>query len=233
MSSMPSAEKIFREALRTNPTIDVNSLHKKTFKLMIKYRSKYYEKRVDEILAELDLPKEIHDKVKRKLLEPIVVGDKKYSNFMEEVSRRVSQAFQPISGYLAELCAERELERAGLVKDLHFTRRKERTDFIVYYPSVHSYKARHRIEVKNVSLRERAVRGLAFDGDSLFGFFNQLKEFTESNVYILEKQCDKTGGYCYIPPFILSRLPRTTKRFRPNTQFGRDMATFARTGSIP
>ncbi len=233
MPNIPSAEDIFREALKFTPDLDVNTLHRKTFELMIQYRSEYYERRVDEVLAELDLPREVHQRVKGKLLKPIVVGDKEYSNFIEEVSRRVSQAFQPISGYLAELCAERELEKAGLVKDLHFTRRKERTDFIIYYPTVYSPIARHRVEVKNVSLRERAVRGLAFDGDSLFGFFNQLREFTESNIKVLEGQCAKTGGYCYIPPNTLSQIPYTTTRFRPNTQFGKDMAKFAKTGLIP
>lgn len=233
MPSIPSAEEIFHEALKINPDFDVNSLHNKTFEVMIRYRTKYYEKRVDEILSELNLPKEIHRKVKKKLLEPVVVKYKEYSNFMEEVSRRVSQAFQPISGHLAELCAERELERAGLVKDIHFKMRKERTDLIIYHPKVYSYKSRHRVEVKNVSLRERAVRGLAFDGDSLFGFFNQLREFTESNVRVLERQCAKTGGYCYIPPSTLSQIHHITSRFRSNTRFGQDMATFVETGDIP
>jgi len=233
MRTVPPSESILSEALKNNPNVDVNSLHHETFNLMIHYRSKYYERRVNEILFELNLPKEIHDKVKSKLLEPIVVGDKEYSNFMEEVSRRISQAFQPISGHLAELCAERELERAGLKKDYHFTRRKERTDFIIYYPNLHSSKARHRIEVKNVSLRERATRGLAFDGDSLFGFFNQLSEFTESNVKVLEDLCIKTNGYCYIPPDTLRKIPYGTKRFRPNTQFGSDMAAFVKTGRMP
>src|SRR5579875_40866 len=201
MSSIPSAEEIFREALRFN--------------------------------SDLDLPKEIHHKVKKKLLEPVIIEDKEYSNFMEEVSRRVSQAFQPVSGYLAVLCAERELERVGLVKDLHFTKRKERTDFIVYHPDVNSYKSRHRVEVKNVSLRERGVRGLAFDGDSLFGFFNQPREFTESNVNVLDRQCASTGGFCYIPPDTLTQIPHVTIRFRPNTQFGKDMASFTKTGVIP
>jgi hypothetical protein len=233
MRIVPSAESILNEALKSDPNIDVNSLHRMTFYLMIHYRSQYYERRVNEILSELSLPKEIHEKVKRKLLEPIVVGDKEYSNFMEEVSRRVSQAFQPISGRLAELCAQRELERAGLKKDYHFARRKERTDFIVYYPNVLSPKARHRVEVKNVSLRERATRGLAFDGDSLFGFFNQVSEFTESNIKVLESLCIKTNGYCYIPPDILRQILYATKRFKPNTQFGEDMAVFAKTGRIP
>ena len=163
MRTVPSAESILREALRNNPDFDVNSLHSETFRLMIHFRTDYYERRVNEILSELNLPREMHDKVKSKLLEPIVVRGKEYSNFMEEVSRRVSQAFQPISGHLAELCAQRELERAGLRKDYHFTRRKERTDFIIYYPQIQSFRTRHRVEVKNVSLRERATRGLAFD----------------------------------------------------------------------
>ncbi|MHA1579488.1 MAG: hypothetical protein ACTSUQ_07665 [Candidatus Freyarchaeota archaeon] len=219
--------------MEKNPNLDVNSLHNETFFLMVRYRSKYYERRVNEILSDLNLPKEIHSKVKKKLLEPVVVEDKQYSNFMEKVSRRVSQAFQPISGYLAELCAQRELERAGLKKDYHFTRRKERTDFLIYYPNSHSPVAKHRVEVKNVKLRERAARGLAFDGDSLFGFFNQLSEFTESIVKILEELCVERKGYCYIPPNILSKISYPTTRFRPNTQFGRDMANFARTGIIP
>lgn len=233
MRTIPPAESMLNEALRNNPNLDLNSLHNETFRLMIRYRSEYYERRVNEILSDLNLPQEIHDKVKAKLLQPIVVGDKEYSNFMEEVSRRVSQAFQPISGYLAELCAQRELERAGLRKDYHFTRRKERTDFIIYYPNLHSPKARHRVEVKNVSLRERATRGLAFDGDTLFGFFDQLSEFTESNVKVLEDLCVKTNGYCYIPPETLRSIPYTTARFRPNTRFGQDMAEFAKDGRIP
>jgi len=233
MRTVPSAESILNEALIDNPNVDVNSLHQETFYLMIQYRSKYYERRVNEILSELNLPQEVHERVKRKLLEPIVVGNKEYSNFMEEVSRRVSQAFQPISGKLAELCAQRELERAGLMKDYHFTRRKERTDFIIYYPDLYSFKAKHRVEVKNVSLRERATRGLAFDGDSLFGFFNQLSEFTESNVKVLDALCAKTNGYCYIPPDMLRKIPYAKKCFRPNTQFGSDMAAFAKTGKIP
>jgi len=96
MRTLPSAKSILSEVLKDNPDIDVNSLHDKTFHLMIQYRSEYYEKRVDEILSELNLPYEIFRKLKRKLLEHIVVDGKEYSNFMEEVSRRVSQAFQPI-----------------------------------------------------------------------------------------------------------------------------------------
>jgi len=69
------------------------------------------------------------------MLEPVIVEGKEYSNFMEEASRRVSQAFQPISGKLAELCAERELGRYGIVKNRHFTTRRNRTDISRCYPS--------------------------------------------------------------------------------------------------
>jgi len=232
-SRIPSAESLLKEALKSKPQSDVNLLHAETFELMVYYRSKYYESRVDDFLSELDLPPEINRKVKEKLLEPVVVKNREYSNFMEEVSRRVSQAFQPISGRIAELCAERELLRIGLVEDIHFTIRKERTDIIVYYPNTRSAKARHRIEVKNVSLRERATRGLAFDGDSLFGFFNQPKEFTQSNVEILNDLCEQTKGYCYAPPNTLEAMSYRGARFRPNTLFGKDMAIFVSTGKLP
>nr|MDO8083133.1 hypothetical protein [Candidatus Freyarchaeota archaeon] len=232
-SSIPSGQEILSEALSADPNLDINALHAKTFELMLQYRSEYYERRVDEILLELKLPKNIRLSVKKKLLEPIVVGDKEYSNFMEEVSRRVSQAFQPLSGNLAELCAQRELEKSGLEKDHHFVKRKERTDFIIFYPDIQSCISKHRVEVKNVSLRERGTRGLAFDGDSLFGFFNQASEFTEPNVQVLENLCAKTLGYCYVPPDLLKQIRYKTKRFRLNTLFGQDMAQFAKTGKIP
>jgi len=229
---IPSAESLFQEALQKDPEADVNALHSRTFELMVSYRSRYYESRVDSILSELGLPLDVHKMIKRKLLEPIVVGDKEYSNFMEEVSRRVSQAFQPISGNLAELCAERELLRSGLRRDIHYTRKKERTDIIIYYPTVRESQRRHRVEVKNVSLRERATRGLAFDGDSLFGFFNQRGEFTRSNVDVLDSLCQKTGGYCYLPHAILERLEYKGERFRPNINFGSDMARFVKKGRL-
>ena len=233
MPTIPSAKKIMMEALRNNLDVDINTLHAKTFELLISYRSKYYERRVNELLLEIDLPVKIRNKVKKKILEPIVVDGKEYSNFMEEVSRRVSQAFQPISGSIAELCAERELIRNGLIKGINFARRKERTDFTIYHPNITECKVKHRIEVKNVSLRERATRGLAFDGDSLFGFFNQLKEFTESNVKILDDLCSRTGGYCYVPPKLLEQIPHRGLRFRLNTQFGKDMSIFVREGQMP
>lgn len=232
MPIIPSAEDILREALGANPSADVNSLHERTFDLMIRHRDAYYERRVDEILRPLRLPMDIYNKIRGKLLEPIEVGGVHYTNPMEEVAVRVRQAFQPISGNLAELCAQRELERSNLKKDCHFVRRKPPTDFIVYHPDVRSNKSRHRIEVKNVSLRERATRGFAFDGDSLFGFFNQPEEFTESNIKALEERCLKTGGYCYIPPKTLETIRPRPNHFRPNTRFGSDMARFVSTGSF-
>lgn len=230
---IPSAENILEQALRIDPNADVNTLHSRTFQLIIHHRSLYYEARVNAFLSDLNLPPDIHERIRTRLLEPTVVEGREYSNFMEEVSRRVSQAFQPISGNLAELCAERELKRVGLKRDVHYTRKKERTDIIIYYPKMVGFKRRHRIEVKNVSLRERATRGLAFDGDSLFGFFNQLREFTRSNVNILDNLCKKTGGYCYLPPSTLERLEHKGRRFKPNTDFGKDMAIFAREGRLP
>ena len=244
MPLVPSADSILREALNIDPNFDVNALHEQAYRLMVLHRTEYYERRVNEILSTLDLPDEVLKQIKEKLLEPITVGEITYSNFMEEVSRRISQSFQPISGQLAELCAQRELERAGLQEGVNFTRREERTDFTIYYPKVHPFSltdyrkvqmpiAKHRVEVKNVSLRERATRGLAFDGDSLFGFFNQPREFTDSNIRVFESLCIKTGGYCYVPPMILEEVSDRTTRFRSNTQFGEDMAGFARTGKIP
>ena len=134
--SIPSAQALVEEALRSNPNLDVNSLHAEVFKLMVHYRSQYYKASVDSFLSGLGLPNNLRRQIKRKMLEPVKVGDKEYSNFMEEVSRRVSQAFQPISGNVAELCAGKELIRVGLAKDLNFTRRRERTDIIVYYPNI-------------------------------------------------------------------------------------------------
>lgn len=230
--TIPSAKAIVEEALNRNPNLEVNSLHTHAFKIMLYYRSKYYEASVDSFLSELDLPDKLRRQIKQKILKPIRVADKEYSNFMEEVSRRVSQAFQPISGNVAELCAERELLRVGLVKGLNFTRRRGRTDFTIYYPSISQCKMEHRIEVKNVKIRERATRGLIFDGDSLFGFFNDENEFTASNVEVIDSLCAKTGGYCYIPSTTLHNMSHKGIRFRPNTVFGCDMATFARTGKI-
>ena len=236
MSAMPSSRELIEEALRSNPNIDVNALHAKTFELMINYRSKYYESKVDAFLSRLsllDVPIEVKKKLREEMLKPITVGDKEYSNFMEEASRRISQSFQPISGKLAELAAQRELDRVGLERNVHYTVREGRTDITVYHPNVSSGRARHRVEVKNVKLRERGARGLGFDGDSLLGFFDDANEFSRGNVDVIDDLCRERNGYCYIPPLTLAELSYRGARFRPNTQFGKDMSSFVQNGRIP
>jgi len=234
--SIPSSRELIEEALQSNTSIDVNELHSRTFELMKRYRSKYYESKVDTFLSRfslLGLPIATKRKLKKEMLKPIKVGDKEYSNFMEETSRRVSQTFQVISGNLAELAAQRELKRAGLKKDVHFTVKKARTDVIVYHPNIRSAKKKHRVEVKNVKLRERGTRGLGFDGDSLFGFFDDPNEFTRGNVQVIDRFCRRRNGYSYIPPSTLSQMSHKGTHFRPNTQFGNDMSAFVKTGIIP
>jgi len=89
-----------------------------------------------------------------------------------------------------------------------------------------------RLHEKTFKLRERGTRGLAFDGDSMIGFFNQPSEFTESNIKVIDEHCKHTGGYCYVPEDTLRQIKHKTKRFRPNTEFARDMENFTKTGSI-
>lgn len=229
---IPSARDLLKEALQRKPNADVNVLHRETFFIMVYYRSKYYEGKVDSFLSGLNLEPKLRNKIRKKMLEPITVGDVEYSNFMEEASRRVSQSFQVISGNIAELCAESELIRAGLIKNVHYTTKKERTDIIVYHPNISNKKAKHRVEVKNVKLRERATRGLSFDGDSLFGFFNDPGELTQSNVKVIDDFCKTTGGFCYVPPRTLAGMKYKGIRFRPNTQFGEDMLHFVKNGTL-
>lgn len=232
---IPSARDLVREVLQSNPNLDINSLHSATYELMMEYKIKYYESKVEAFLSRLDLadlPTDIRRKLKEKMLEPVLVDEVKYANFMEEASRRVSQSFQPISGKIAELCVQKELTRVGLVEGNHFTIREARTDITVYYPNVRSFRAKHRVEIKNVSLRERAARGLIFDGDSLFGFFNDVNEFTKANVEVIDDLCQRTNGYCYLPPSTFEIMPYKGRRFRPNTFFGRDMMSFSSMGKI-
>ena len=199
---------------------------------MMSFKSKYYKGKVDEFLSTIKIGEKDKKKVRKGLLKSIIANGVKYDNIMEEASRRISQSFQPLSGQIAELCVERELIRVGLKKNVHYTKRKKRTDFIVYYPNIENAKAEHRIEVKNVKLRERGVRGLVFDGDTMFGFFNSPVEFTQNTVEIIEKACKSTGGYCYIPPLTLNKIPYKSGRLRPNTIFGQDMRRFVRKGKL-
>jgi len=237
MDKFPSAQKIIEEAKRIKPKADINQLHALTFDLMIKYRDFYYKDKVKDFLSRppiASLRKEIKSKISHELLKPIKGGDKIYSNFMEEASRRISQVFQVVSGNIAELCVEKELIDAGLKPKLNYEKKKEHTDLIIYYPEFPNYSKKHRIEVKNVSLRERGTRGFEFDGDSMFGFFNDPSEFTDTNIKIIDKQCRKTGGYCYIPPALLEKIKNKArgKKFKSNKEFISNMKKFVERGTI-
>ena len=83
-----------------------------------------------------------------------------------------------------------------------------------------------------MKIRERATRGLLFDGDSLFGFFDDESEFTESTVELIDDLCVKTGGYCYMPPATLNKISHKAKRLRANVVFAQDILSFVRTGKI-
>ncbi len=232
---LPSSEEIVKEAEKKDPNIGINQLHSKTFELIKKYRKEYYKNKVSNFLSRNDLlsiPKETKIKIGKELLKPIKVDDKKYSNFMEETSRRISQTFQVLSGNIAELCVERELINVGLKQGVHYIKKAERTDFIIFCPQKEGFKKKHKIEVKNVKLRERGMRGLVFDGDSMIGFFNEPSEFTSSNVEVIEKYCKKTNGYCYVPPQTLKAIKHLNSRFKANTEFASDMKKFAEDGII-
>ncbi len=231
--SIPSAADLVEEAVRSNPSADLNTIHSRTYELMIHYREGYYERKVDAFVAQLNLTPELRERIKGKMLEPLVADGVEYSNFMEEASRRVSQTFQVISGNIAELCAERELTRIGMERNVHYKRKIEGTDIIVYFPDFLSNRAKHRVEVKNVKLRERGTRGLAFDGDSMFGFFDEPSEFTESNVKVINDHCTRVGGYSYVPPETLRQIRKAGPRFRSNSLFGQDMLHFVRDGILP
>jgi hypothetical protein len=237
MKKFPSAKEIIEEAKRMNPQVDINRLHALTFDLIKKYRNIYYQDKVENLFLRpslVNLPRGTKQKMKEELLKPLRGGDKLYTNFMEETSRRISQVFQVISGNLAELCVEKELIDKGLKPELDYTRKKEHADLIIYYPKLPKSLKKHRIEVKNVKLRERATRGLSFDGDSIIGFFNDPSEFTENNIEIIDKQCKKTNGYCYIPPATLRKIRDKieNKRFKSNKSFASDMQKFTKTGVI-
>ena len=236
LASIPSAKDLLQEAVKLKSSVDVNRIHGLTYDLMMEYKKKYYEAKVNTFLSRMDLldiPNEMRKKLRETMLEPIVAGGVEYANFMEEASRRISQTFQVVSGNIAELCVERELIKVGLKEKVHYRKKVERTDFIVYSPSLENQRVKHRIEVKNVKLRERGTRGLAFDGDSMFGFFDSPSEFTQSNVEVIDSQCLSTRGYCYVPPLTISKMQYKGNRFRSNTQFGQDILFFVQNGRLP
>lgn len=241
-NKFPSAETIVEEAYRTSPKIDLNNLHGATFKLMMKHKQEYYKKKVKDFLNRMPVSRLLSPKAKASLtvemLKPLSISNGKkstlYSNFMEEASRRISQVFQAISGNVAESCIEIKLREAGLKKDLNYKRKYKRSDFTLFHPDFKSSSDIHKVEVKNVALRERGVRGLSFDGDSMMGFFNDAKEFTKETIKIIDKHCRKTGGYCYVPPEILKEIlsKHNAKRFKSNEEFVADMKQFIKSGTI-
>jgi len=237
MNKFPSAKEIIEEANKQNPKADINQLHTLTYNLMKKYRDIYYPNKIKDFFSRdsfSDLSPDIKLKIEEELLKPIIIGDKTYSNFIEEASRRISQVFQVISGNLAELCVEKELISAGLKLGLNYERKKEHADLIICYPELQNYSKKHRVEIKNVKLRERGTRGLMFDGDSMIGFFDDPGEFSENNIDIIDKQCRKTKGYCYLPPKTLEKLKSKikNKRFKSNKEFISDIKKFVDQGII-
>ena len=237
MKKFPSAKEIVEEALTVNPRADINQLHTLTYDVMLKHRNSYYSSKADKFLDRPFFKKlggSLHAGIKGELLKPIIGGQIEYSNMMEEASRRISQTFQVISGNIAEVCVERELNRKGLKKGIHFLRKTNHTDFTFFHPLVKNPKSSHRVEVKNVAVRERATRGLAFDGDSLLGFFTDAGEFTDEIISIIDKHCKKTGGYCYIPPTLIKQLGTKLKgkKFKSNLEVSSDMLKFVDNGTI-
>ena len=237
MEKFPSAKELIKEALIKNPKANLNSLHSLTYELMIKYRDNYYKAKVNDFLIQpsfQNLSVENKNLIKTELLKPVPVKDRSYSNFMEETSRRISQTFQPISGNLAELCVENEIIKVGLVNKVHYLKRKDHTDFAFYYPNIENFSNRHRVEVKNIALRERGTRGLKFDGDSILGFFNEPAEFSKENIKIIDEHCAESDGYCYLPPDTLSEIMQKVHvdRFKSNEEFAGDMKNFVEAGSI-
>ena len=98
-------------------------------------------------------------------------------------------------------------------------------------------KSRHRIEVKNVKMRERGMRGLAYKADSLVGFFNDEREFGTNRVREIEEYLRRTNGYAYVSPLIYNFLRKNKQltgnaRFKLNTEIGKDMANFCKTGKL-
>lgn len=158
MGNIPSAKELLNLALKRKSKADINELHGETFKLMIEFRTKYYEEKVDKFLSTVNMADKIKKMLKEKMLEPMEANGIVYSNFMEEASRRVSQTFQVISGNVAELCVQRELDHAGLVENKHYAKRKERSDITIYHPNINDVKIKHRVEIKNVKLRESCKR---------------------------------------------------------------------------
>lgn len=137
MDKFPSAKEIVEKAKSKNPKVDINQLHNLTYELMMDYKDIYYKDKVRDFLNRPSVSKlssEVKNKIGSELLMPMKGGDIVYGNFMEEASRRISQTLQSISGNIAELCVEEELINIGLIININYEKKKEHTDFIIYYP---------------------------------------------------------------------------------------------------
>lgn len=232
-----SAKQAYAEALGEIPSSNMNSLHERVYNFLQKQQRKYYEDKVDAFLSTLKLSSRAKTMLRRKLLQPVTVGGVHYSNVMEEAAKRLNQSTKTTSGRIAEWCVQRELERKGLRENEHFTIRKDKTDIIVYHPDMKRDRKRHRIEVKNLKMRERGIRGLVYDGDSLVGFFDEEREFGAGTVREINEYCCKTNGYAYVSPLIYNSLRKNKQltlntRFKLNTEIGKDMARFCHTGKL-
>jgi hypothetical protein len=234
---MPSTRNIIDEILKKNPNLDVNKIHSKAWERMQKYRSSYFKNQVGDFLDSLGVSESVKKIVGTALLKPVKIDGIKYENFIVGIGRRMSQSIQPRSGKSAEYCGEIELTRNGLERDVHFKVRDDRSDLTLYHPDIETANMFHRVEVKNMKIRERGVRGLSFDGDSLFGFFDEPEEFTAGELKEIEKALADTG-YVYLPPETLESIEEQLDKdlshiLRENTRFGSDMAEYVKTGEIP
>jgi len=232
-----SARDAFSEALKRWPEADMNELHEKAYRFVQKQQQEHYERRVDAFLKTVKFPIRSKATLRKKMLAPKMGGGIPYNNFMDEAAKRLRQSTQTTSGYIAEWCVQRELRKSGLKQGEHFRVRKEGSDIIVYYPNIDSEKKRHRIEVKNVKMKERGIRGLTYNGDSIIGFFDDEGEFGSGAVREINAYCGKQGGYAYVSPLIYNYLKESKRliadtRFKRNTEIGKDMANFCKTGKL-
>lgn len=233
---MPPTREIVNAVLIEDPDIDVNEIHSRTWDRMKKYRKAYFVEQIDAFLTPLRIPDKVRRIVRKALLKPTKINGVRYESFLVGIGRKMSQSIQPRSGKSAELCGEVSLAREELERNVHFAVRDKRSDLTLYHPDIDTAKKTHRVEVKNMKIRERGVRGLAFDGDSLFGFFDDPGEFTLGELRVIGDALEKTGGYVYLPPDTLEMIETPAELnhiLRPNTRFGSDMAAFVRTGIIP
>lgn len=229
----PPAKDIVTSILNKYKLLEVNQLHRKTYEEIVRLKDLFYKNSVNEFLENIHLTEPVKNMLKKKILIPVKVRGKTYPNFLEATARGITQAVQPISGNIAEVCATVELQKNNLKENSHFKRKVGRTDLVIYHPNINFPKRTHRVEIKNVSFRERSTRGLAFDGDSLFGFFNNPNEFTKNTIEIIDELCLKNSGYCYVPPETLKGIKYSHKRIRSNSRFGTDMQYFVAKGRLP